>query len=158
MKMMEIMKLWVRCIAASSQMVKSPGALRQMIILARAAQEYYTSGLYTQDTIDEIRNAHSHPYIYDGTPSPTRGLEQIIARYNIRQPYVRTPGILAYALKEDIQHNIITPNGDIDYANNLQWPTSMVLQTHVPTEQGYINAQTGLPLVFGKMLAKAQQK
>lgn len=152
--MMEILKLWVRCITAAGQIKQKPIALRQLIILARAAQEYYTSGLYTKDFIDKIRNTHSHPYIYDGTPHRPQGLAKIVTKYNITNSYMHIPESLAGSLSHDISYDIIQKNGDIDY-HSTRWPLSFTLQTSRYCD---LNPKDGLPLALGQMLARARQK
>ena len=153
MKIMEILKLWVRCVAAASEAQKNPIALRTLVILARAAQEYNTSGLHTKDIIDEISNADSHPYIYDGAPHKPRGLAKIIGKYNIKNPYIRVPESLSDALNTDIYRKILTQDGNVDYTG-ANWLRSRVLITYCNT----ICPHDGLPLALGRMLAAARQK
>lgn len=155
---MEILKLWVRCIAAAGQMKNRPMALRQLVILARAAQEYYTSGLWAQDCIDEIKNSrHTHPYLYDGTPYKPLGLAKIVTKYNIQKPHTNAPSTLADALHKDFRDGTIPDDGSVPYAC-VTWPNSRVLQAHIYTETGYIYPKDGLPLALGQMLAAARQK
>lgn len=156
MKMMEILKMWVRCIVASGQSKKRPIAVRELVILARAAQEYYTSGLCARDAIDEIRNARSHPYVYDGTPHKPQGLAKIVAKYNIRQTYADIPQSLANALDDDISKNAVSKTGHVNYAGS-KWHESHVLRTKIYSGTGYISANDGLVPALGKMLAARQK-
>lgn len=149
MKMMEILKMRMDCLLITKPNERTLPEPGLAINLSNAAQEYYTSGLFAQDTLEEMRNANTHPYIYDGTPHLYKGEAQIIQRYHL------APGMrfalfdLTHALHNDIQNKNVKPDGSIDF-QSMDWIGAAVLK--VPHDN--ILPYNRLPYVLAKMLAE----
>ncbi|MDE6250539.1 MAG: hypothetical protein K2M34_02810 [Alphaproteobacteria bacterium] len=158
MKIMEILKLWIRCLVASKPALgQDKTAIRHLLILARVVQEYYTSGLCDQDDRLEMTNSHTHPYLYDGTPVKSPGFQKISAKYNLTPLYEINLEFFVWcltdALRTDIKNKTIQTNGSINYINP-KWVTSETLTEDFYYKNDYINPQQGLPLTLAQIIAQ----
>ena len=154
MKLMEVFKLRIRCLAAASRGHKIPmHELRQIILESQAAQEYCTSGMFIQDTIAEIRDARPDPYIYDGRPQRQAGETKIIEKYNLPHGATIDLHCLAHALYMDITENLVQRDGTINY-DAPEWIKSHVLRK----DHRYVHPHDGLATVLAKILAAERTK
>lgn len=156
MKIMEILKLWIRCLVVSEPALgQDKTAIRHLLTLARVAQEYYTSGLCDQD--DRLETTNTHPYLYDGTPIKCPGFQEISAKYNLTALYELNLEFFVWcltdALRTDIKNKIIQTNGSINYTNP-QWVTSETLTEDFYYKNTYIEPQQGLPLTLARIIAQ----